>query len=156
VLVSRWIRDIEPPPYYAAMLPFEGRVDRLQYYEAVFPSLAINMSTYTRSGEGGDRHNLPADTYRMRSYHFITPIDAHSTRYHWFQHYNTGVGDPEVRRFLNDGARAAFEEDRVVLEAVHAGMLNPRRPSLDLQLDVGARKFRRRLSAMIRAEKEAV
>ena len=154
VLVSRWIRDIEPPPYYAAMLPFDGRVDRLQYYEAVFPSLAINMSTYARAGEGGDLEHLPEDTYRMRSYHFITPIDADSTRYHWFQHFNTGVGDPEVRMFLNEGARSAFEEDRVVLEAVHSGMKDPSRPPLDLQLDIGARKFRKKLAAMINAEKE--
>ncbi len=155
VLVSRWIYDIEPPPYYAKMLPFSGRVDRQQYYEAVFPSLAINKSTYARAGQGGDADKLPADAYRMRSYHFITPIDAHTTRYHWFQHYNTGVGDAAVRTFLNHGARMAFEEDRVVLEAVDAGMRAPRRPSLDLQLDIGARKFRKKLAAMIRAEKDA-
>ena len=52
VLVSRWIRDIDPPPYYAEMLPFSGKVDRLQYYEAVMPSIAINMSTYARAGRG--------------------------------------------------------------------------------------------------------
>ncbi len=43
VLVSRWINNIDPPPYYAEMLPFSGKVDRLQYYEAVVPSIAINM-----------------------------------------------------------------------------------------------------------------
>ena len=95
VLVSRWIRDIDPPPYYAEMLPFAGRVDRQQYYEAVVPSLAINMSTYARAGEGGDLNDLPDDAYRMRSYHFITPIDSHNTRYHWFQHYNTSIDDDD-------------------------------------------------------------
>ena len=156
VLVSRWIRDIEPPPYYAAMLPFSGKVDRLQYYEAVLPSVAVNMSTYAPAGQGGDSSNLPPETYRMRSYHFITPIDAHSTRYHWFQHYNTNPQDEAVRRQLNDGARGAFEEDRVVLEAVEQGMNAKRRPHLDLQLDIGARKFRNRLTALIKAEKAAV
>ena len=153
VLVSRWIRDIEPPPYYAEMLSFSGKVDRQQYYEVVIPSLAINMSTYARAGEGGDLNNLPDDAYRMRSYHFITPVDAHLTRYHWFQHYNTNIDDETVRQKLNDGARFAFEEDRVVLEAVDAGMRDPQRPSLDLRLDVGARKFRKKLAAQIKAEK---
>ena len=152
VLVSRWIRDIHPPPYYAEMLSFKGKVDRLQYYEAVMPSVAINMSTYARAGYGGDDANLPDDSYRMRSYHFITPIDDSSTRYHWFQHYNTNPDDEQVRAHLNDGARAAFEEDRVVLEAVEAGMRNPERPSLDLRLDVGARMFRKKLDAMIQTE----
>jgi vanillate O-demethylase monooxygenase subunit len=153
VLVSRWIRDIDPPPYYAEMLPFAGRVDRLQYYEAVIPSIAINMSTYAPAGFGGDSSDLPDGSYRMRSYHFITPIDAHSTRYHWFQHYNTNPQDEEVRKKLNDGARGAFEEDRVVLEAVDKGMSEKRRANLDLQLDIGSRKFRKKLSSLIKAEK---
>ena len=153
VLVSRWIRNIDPPPYYAEMLPFSGKVDRLQYYEAVMPSIAINMSTYARAGHGGDSDNLPDDSYRMRSYHFITPIDAHSTRYHWFQHYNTDTRNEKVRQKLNDGARNAFEEDRVVLEQVDKGMHKKRRPHLDLQLDIGARKFRKKLRALIDAEK---
>lgn len=156
VLVSRWIRDIDPPPYYAEMLPFSGKVDRLQYYAAMMPSIAINMSTYAPAGCGGDSNNLPADSYRMRSYHFITPIDAHSTRYHWFQHYNTNPQDDAVRQKLNDGARGAFEEDRVVLEAVDRGMSHKRRPNLDLQLDIGSRKFRKKLSALIKAEKASV
>ena len=138
------------------MLPFNGKVDRLQYYEAVIPSVAVNMSTYAPAGLGGDSNNLPDTAYRMRSYHFITRIDAHSTRYHWFQHYNTNTRDEAVRKKLNDGARGAFEEDRVVLEAVDQGMTNKTRPNLDLQLDIGSRKFRKKLSALIKAEKEAV
>ena len=156
VLVSRWINDIDPPPYYADMLPFSGKVDRLQYYEAVMPSIAVNMSTYVPAGYGGDSDNLPIDNYRMRSYHFITPIDAHSTRYHWFQHYNTNPHDDLVRENLNDGARNAFEEDRVVLEAVDKGMLEKNRPNLDLRLDIGSKKFRRKLSALIAQEKSSM
>ena len=154
VLVSRWIKDIEPPPYYAEMLPFGGPVDRLQHYEVVIPSIAINMGIYTRAGFGGNSDDLPDDIYRMRSYHFITPIDENSTRYHWFQHYNTNIGDETVRQKLNDGARAAFEEDRVILEAVDQGMKQKRRPHLDLRLDVGSRMFRNKLSALIKAEKQ--
>jgi len=156
VLVSRWIRNIEPPPYYAEMLPFGGMVDRLQYYEAVIPSVAINMSTYARAGFGGNDESLPDDTYRMRSYHFITPIDEHSTRYHWFQHYNTNTDDEAVRKKLNDGARGAFEEDRVILEAVDQGMNQKGRPHLDLRLDVGSRMFRKKLTALIKSEKQAM
>jgi len=155
VVVSRWIRDIDPPPYYAEMLPFTGKVDRLQYYAALLPSIAVNMSTYTRAGHGGNDRELPADTYRMRSYHLITPVDANTTRYHWFQHYNTNTADETVRRRLNDGARGAFEEDRAVLEAVHRGMSNKRSANLDLRLDIGSRLFRNKLAALIKAEKSA-
>jgi vanillate O-demethylase monooxygenase subunit len=89
----------------------------------------------------------------MRSYHFITPIDEHSTRYHWFQHYNTNTRDEAVRTFLNEGARGAFEEDRIVLEAVYRGMRHKRSPNLDLRLDIGSRMFRKKLSALIKSEK---
>jgi vanillate O-demethylase monooxygenase subunit len=156
VLVSRWIKDIDAPPYYAQMMPFSGRVDRLQYYEAVIPSLAINMSTYTRAGFGGSDRELPEDTYRMRSYHFITPIDERSTRYHWFQHYNTDTASETTRSWLNDGARGAFEEDRIVLEAVQRGMQNKRSPNLDLRLDIGSRMFRKKLNALVKAEKAGI
>ena len=153
VLVSRWIKNIDPPPYYAEMLSFSGKVDRLQYYEALMPSVAINMSTYARAGHGGNSDDLPEDSYRMRSYHFITPIDAHSTRYHWFQHYNTNTRDEGVRAKLNEGAKMAFEEDRIILEAVEVGMSARRRANLDLQLDIGSRKFRKKLNALIKTEK---
>ena len=149
VVVSRWITDIVPPPYYASKLSFTGKTDRLQYYEAVFPSTAINFSTYTPNGMGGPNRELPENTYYMRSYHFMTPIDEHSTRYHWFQHYNTDIENEEVRTALNEGARNAFEEDRVVLEAVHWGMQNKSAQNIDLRLDAGARIFRKNLDALI-------
>jgi phenylpropionate dioxygenase-like ring-hydroxylating dioxygenase large terminal subunit len=155
VVVSRWIMDIDPPPYYAEMLPFSGKVDRLQYYAAVLPSIAVNIGIYTRAGDGGKDRDLPADSYRMRSYHLITPVDENTTRYHWFQHYNTNTADETVRRRLNDGASSAFEEDRAILEAVHRGMSNKRTPNLDLRLDVGSRLFRKKLAALIDAEKVA-
>jgi phenylpropionate dioxygenase-like ring-hydroxylating dioxygenase large terminal subunit len=156
VVVSRWINNIDPPPYYAPMLCFSGKVDRYQHYEARMPAVAVNIGTYTQAGLGGDDDNLPENAYRMRSYHFITPVDSNTTRYFWFQHYNTNISDQAVKQSLNDGARSAFEEDRVVLEAVHAGLNSHPRPTIDLRLDKGARDFRKKLDGLIRAEKLAV
>ena len=153
MLVSRWIKDIVPPPYYADKIKFSGNADRLQYYEAVLPSVAINMSTYTPSGSGGRDRTLPDNTYRMRSYHFLTPVDETETRYHWFQHYNTDIDDEEVRVRLNEGARGAFEEDREVLEAVQIGMDSMQTRNIDLRLDAGSRLFRKKLDALITEER---
>jgi phenylpropionate dioxygenase-like ring-hydroxylating dioxygenase large terminal subunit len=152
VLVSRWILDIEPPPYYANMVKFAGQADRLQHYQAIFPSIAVNKSIYTPAGSGGQDRVLPKEAYLMRSYHFLTPINEQSTRYHWFQHFNTDGHDAAVKEKLNQGARGAFEEDKVVLEAVHLGMQNKTTRNIDLQLDIGARKFRRGLDALIAKE----
>ncbi|MCZ8108445.1 MAG: aromatic ring-hydroxylating dioxygenase subunit alpha [Burkholderiales bacterium] len=153
VTVWRWMKDRDLPPYYAPLVRFKGNCDRLQHYEVRYPSIAINMSIYTRAGEGGDPDNLPADAYVMVSYHFITPIDENTTQYLWMQHRNTDPHDAAITERITAGARTAFEEDRVILEAVHAGMANKTTPHLDLALDAGALRFRRGLQALIDAER---
>ncbi len=153
VTVWRWMRGRDLPPYYAPLVKFKGACDRLQHYEVRYPSIAINMSIYTRAGEGGDPDNLPADAYVMVSYHFITPIDENTTQYLWMQHRNTDPNDAAITERITAGARTAFEEDRVILEAVHAGMANKATPHLDLALDAGALRFRRGLQALIDAER---
>ena len=86
------------------------------------------------------------------SYNFMTPIDEDRSRYFWFQHRNGRPNDAEVSKFMNDGARMAFEEDRQVLEKVHLGMKNAKTPNLDLGLDAGAKAFRLMLDRAITAE----
>ena len=132
-----------------------GHADRLQHYEMRFPSLAVNMGIYTPAGKGGPDMVDDADTYRMISYHFLTPIDEDNTRYFWLQHRNTDPHNKAISEKMNAGARMAFEEDRAVLEHVHLGMKNPTKPSIDLGLDVGAKLFRLMLSRKIEAEKAA-
>ena len=50
------------------------------------------------------------------------------------------------------GAKAAFEEDKVVLEAVHRGMKNRSTQTTGLLLDAAANRFRAGLTALIEAE----
>ncbi|GGH31183.1 vanillate O-demethylase monooxygenase subunit [Cribrihabitans marinus] len=152
VIVSRWIFDQPPSPYYANLLPFPGNCDRLQHYEMCLPAIALNMSVYTPVGTGGyDRPQVP-ETYVNISYNFMTPIDADRTRYFWFQHRNTDPENREVSEVMNKGARMAFEEDRAVLEKVHKGMKTPATPHIDLGLDAGAKQFRLMLERAIAAE----
>ena len=71
----------------------------------------------------------------------MTPVDDGLTRYFWFQHRNTDPNDESVSKFMNDGARMAFEEDRAVLTGVHKGMRDRQTPNIDLRLDAGAKLF---------------
>ena len=48
--------------------------------------------------------------------------------------------------------RAAFAEDRAILAAVHKGMADKRTPNIDLRIDAGPLRFRRRLAQLIEAE----
>ena len=95
---------------------------------------------------------LHKQAYIMVSYHFLTPVDESTTGYYWLQHRNTDPNDPEITARIAAGARAAFEEDRLVLEAVHCGMANKTTPHINLALDAGSLRFRRELQALIERE----
>jgi vanillate O-demethylase monooxygenase subunit len=152
VIAWRWIFDREVPPYYAPLVKFEGKCDRLQHYEVRYPALAINKSIFTPAGTGGVNKPLHKQAYVMVSYHFLTPVDESTTGYHWLQHRNTDPSDPEITARIAAGARAAFEEDRLVLEAVHRGIANKTTPHINLALDAGSLRFRRELQALIERE----
>ena len=149
VIVSRWIYGQLPSPYYSDLVKFEGACDRLQHYELRIPSIAINKSAYTPVGTGGPDKPPVDKTYINVSYNFMTPVDDGLTRYFWFQHRNTDPNDESVSKFMNDGARMAFEEDRAVLTEVHKGMRDRHTPNIDLRLDAGAKLFRKQLQQRI-------
>lgn len=152
VIVSRWINDRPPSPYYAKLVSFDGHCDRLQHYEMCAPGIGLNKSIYTPVGTGGPGMTDVDGTFVNISYNFMTPIDADRTRYFWFQHRNSLADDAEVSKYMNDGARMAFEEDREVLVKVHNGMKNAESPQLDLGLDAGAKLFRLHMTRLIEAE----
>jgi vanillate O-demethylase monooxygenase subunit len=88
----------------------------------------------------------------MDSYNFMTPIDENRTKYFWFQMRNFAPDDLDVSAQFAKSVRGAFEEDKTVLEAVHKGMANKVTPNLDLKIDVGPLRFRRRVAQLIAAE----
>ncbi len=155
VICSRWMLDQPPPPFYAPLVKFQGNADRLQHYEVRYPSLAVNMGIYTPAGKGGPGMVDDAQTYRMVSYHFLTPVDEDNTLYYWLQHRNTDPHDDSITQRVAAGAKAAFEEDRIILEAVHRGMKNRSTQTTGLLLDAAANRFRTGLDALIASEQAA-
>ena len=155
VVVSRWIYGQPPSPYYAGIVKFKGECDRLQHYEMCLPGIGLNKSIYSPVGTGGPDSDPIDLTLINISYNFMTPINGDQTRYFWFQHRNTDPHDKVISKKMNDGAYMAFEEDRAVLEKVHAGMKSPSTPFIDLGLDAGAKQFRHLLAGRIEAEGKA-
>ncbi|RMF35101.1 MAG: aromatic ring-hydroxylating dioxygenase subunit alpha [Alphaproteobacteria bacterium] len=153
VIVSRWIADQPAPAYYRDIFGLTANQDRKQHYECRLPAIAINRSIYTPAGTGGRDEGLPPEALINNSYNFMTPVDADRSLYFWFQHRNQLAGDEEVSRRMFEGAKMAFEEDRLVLEAVHRGMKNPRTPPVNLGLDAGAMRFRRLVERRVAAER---
>jgi vanillate O-demethylase monooxygenase subunit len=152
VVCSRWLLDRPPPPFYAPLVKFAGNADRLQHYEVRYPSLAVNKSVFAPAGRGAPDGVDGPDTYRMVSYNFLTPVDEDNTLYFWLQHRNTDPGDAAITARIAAGAKAAFEEDRVVLEAVHVGMKTRGTRTTRLMLDAAAARFRKHLASRIAEE----
>ncbi len=152
ILVSRWVNDRPPPPYYGPLLEFEGNCDRKQHYECRLPAIAINKSIFTPVGTGGSDDSLPDQAFINISYNFMTPIDEENSRYFWFQHRNSHPEDEEISKKMFEGATMAFNEDKDILIEVQKGMSNKRTPNLNLKLDIGASRFRNMVDQRITAE----
>ena len=155
VIVSRWIYDQPPSPYYKDLVKFEGNCDRKQHYEMCIPGIALNKSVYTPPGTGGPNKPEGDKTYINISYNFMTPVDERNTMYIWFQHRNTDPEDKLISEKMNAGARAAFLEDKDILEAVQIGMEDMDIPNIDLALDAGAKLFRVKLQRLINEEQNS-
>lgn len=152
VTVWRWMRDVEPAPFYTPFLTFAGTCDRKQHYEVRYPSNALARAIFTPAGQSGADQPLPEKAFVMDSYNFLTPVDEGRTRYFWIQLLNAPLeGEDTIARF-SKGVRGVFEEDQVVLEAVQKGMAEKRTPNLDLRIDAGPLRFRRGLARLIAAE----
>ena len=156
VTVWRWMTDIPPAPFYAQFLKFPGNCDRKQHYEVHWPCHAIIKAIFVPAGTGGEGQPLHPDGFIMDSYNFMTPVSETETRYYWFQMRNFAPDDAEVSARFASSVRGAFEEDRVILNAVQKGMDTQQTPNLDLAIDLGPLRFRSRLQRMIEAEKGAM
>jgi phenylpropionate dioxygenase-like ring-hydroxylating dioxygenase large terminal subunit len=153
VTASRWILDAEPAPFYKKHLKFAGRCDRYQHYEVRYPSNAIIKAIFTPAGTGGIRKPLHDDVFLMDSFNFLTPVNGTKTRYFWFQLRNFAPDDEAVSRDFSEDVTAAFEEDRVILNAVQIGMDTKITPNIDLKNDLSSFRFRNTLSQKIADEK---
>lgn len=155
VVVWRWMTGVEVAPFYQPLVGFAGRCDRRQEYRVSLPSIALSRAVFAPAGAGAPEGRPHPETAIMDSYSFLTPIDAHRTRYFWMQLRNASPDDEALSARLGLSVRAAFEEDRRVLEAVDKGLRDHSGPSLNLAMDAGPLQFRKLVEAAIRRETRA-
>jgi phenylpropionate dioxygenase-like ring-hydroxylating dioxygenase large terminal subunit len=152
LIASRWMRAVEVAPLYVPFVRFEGLCDRLQHYEVRFPSHALIKAVFVPAGAGDAKAERHERAFVMDSYNFLTPIDAETTRYYWFQLRNVLPDDAEASRLMGDSVRGAFEEDRVILNAIQQNFRESPTPHIDIAIDSAPLRFRRRLRQLIAAE----
>ncbi|MBK5961852.1 Rieske (2Fe-2S) protein [Rhodoplanes elegans] len=154
--VTRWMIDIEAPPFWAKLLGKPGNVDRWQIIHFQAPSVIAGDVGVAPTGTGareGDRSQGVNGCFLAA----ITPETETSCHYHWNFVRNFRRDDHELTRAIqkghvNDG-KGVYDQDHVVLEAQQKAIdRNPRMPFYNLNIDAGALWARQLIDRMLDAE----
>lgn len=155
--VTRWMIDIDPPPFWKAQLGRPGvHVDRWQiiYFQA--PSVIVGDVGVAVTGTGapqGDRSQGVNGAFLAA----VTPATASSCHYFWNFVRTFRTDDAQLTRdiqraHVNDG-KGVYDQDHAVLEAQQKAIeRNPRMPFYNLNIDAGALWARRLIDGLIDAE----
>jgi phenylpropionate dioxygenase-like ring-hydroxylating dioxygenase large terminal subunit len=128
VMITRWLRDMDAPPFHRQVAGFTGRIDRWQEIEfrpgvLEFYSGAMDANTGAFDGKRvGGMH--------LRHFHAITPETEHTTRYMFTLARNFQIENTALTDKMHQLAAMTFEEDRGVLEEQYARL----REDLDMSL----------------------
>jgi phenylpropionate dioxygenase-like ring-hydroxylating dioxygenase large terminal subunit len=153
---SRWMTSSEVAPLYQQFVRFDGLCDRLQHYEVRFPSHALVKAVFVPAGSKSAQAEANPTAFIMDSYNFLTPVDETHTRYFWFQVHNAPDEDGAASQALAVGVKGAFEEDRVILNAVQKSFERTRSDSIDIAIDSAPLRFRRLTRKLLDAERDAM
>jgi phenylpropionate dioxygenase-like ring-hydroxylating dioxygenase large terminal subunit len=155
--VTRWMIDIEPPPFWKIQLEWKrgepaGRVDRWQIIHFQPPStVAINVGV-APTGTGapeGDR-SLGVNCYVLNT---MTPETPRTCHYFWAFARNYKLDDQRITTLLREAVSGVFAEDEVVLAAQQKAVEDrPDKEFYNLNIDGGAMWARRLSDKMMAAE----
>lgn len=157
VTVSRWMKDIEPPPFWLKNMRdkfpgFEGRVDRWQIITFEAPSTITIDVGVAKAGTGapeGDR-SQGVNGFVMNT---ISPETDRTCHYFWAFMRNYRLDSQLITTQLRDGVHGVFGEDEEMLKAQQAAIdANPDYEFYSLNIDKGGMWVRRLIERMLEAE----
>jgi vanillate O-demethylase monooxygenase subunit len=158
VTVTRWMLDIEPPPFWRKNMrdkfpEFEGRVDRWQIIEFQVPAtirIDVGVAAAGTGAPEGDR-SQGVNGFVMNT---ISPVDEKTALYFWAFMRNYCLDSQLITTQLRDGVHGVFEEDEAMLTAQQKAIeANPDHEFYNLNIDAGGMWVRRILQRMIEAER---
>lgn len=150
--VSRWMRDIEPPPFWRAQLGQPGNVDRWQIIHFEAPAtVAIDVGVaLTGTGAPENDRSQGVNGYVLNT---VTPETDGTCHYFWAFARNYKITEQRRTTELREGVSRIFFEDEIMLEAQQRAMdENPGRVFYNLNIDAGSMWARRLIDHMIAAE----
>ncbi len=161
VTVSRWMHDIDAPPFWLKNMRdkfpgFEGKVDRWQIIEFQAPGTICIDVGVAKAGSGapeGDRSH-GVNGYVMNT---ISPVDKRTALYFWAFMRNYCLDSQLITTQLRDGVHNVFGEDEEMLTAQQRAIeANPDHEFYNLNIDAGGMWVRRIIQRMIEAERSTV
>lgn len=158
--MTRWMIDIEPPPFWARQLGRPGRVDRWQIVMFQAPSVVVGDVGVALTGTGapqGDRSHGANGAFLAA----ITPETEMTCHYFWNFVRNYRRDDAQLTKELQlahvNGGAGVYDQDHRILEAQQAAIdKNPRSPFYDLNIDAGSLWARRLIDRMLADEQARV
>ena len=152
VTVTRWMRGIEAPPFWAKQLGKPGLVDRWQIIR--FERRAPWRSTWAWRRPAPARRKATARRASTVVLNTITPETEKTCHYFWAFVRNYQLGEQRMTTEIRDGVSGIFHEDELILEAQQRAMdENPDRIFYNLNIDAGAMWTRKLIDKMSRLEK---
>jgi vanillate O-demethylase monooxygenase subunit len=161
--VTRWMQDIEAPPFWAGQLKqargYEGKVDRWQIIRFEAPcTVAIDVGVAASGtdavppgGNQGDaRLSNRSQGVNGMVLNTITPETDGSCHYFWAFARNYLVGEQRLTHQLREGVASIFREDELILEAQQRAIdEHPDHTFYNLNIDAGAMWARRLIDGLI-------
>ena len=143
VQVTRWMYNIDPPPFWAANLKSYEKCDRWQICNFTLPANVMIDVGVARAGTGAPEGNRSQGVTGI-VVNLMTPETDTSTWYHWGMARNFQTDDRGLTFRIRDGQAAVFTEDTEILESQQENILRrPDRQLLNLKIDAGGVHARR-------------
>lgn len=159
VTVTRWMENVDAPPFWKNALKRDGPVSRWQICQFIEPSnviIDVGVSPL-ESGDTVESHNSGVRGFVIDA---MTPENEFTTHYFWGMARNFDVGDSGVTGRLKAQQDAVFDEDLVVLESQQRSIIaNADLRLRNLSIDAGgvhARRIIERLSRTYDIQEEAL
>lgn len=155
--VTRWMEDIEAPPFWAGQIRhahgYVGPVDRWQVIRFEAPCTVVIDVGVAPAGSGapqGDRSR----GVNGQVLNTITPETETSCHYFWAFARSYCLGEQRLTHELREGVAGIFREDETVLEAQQRAIdEHPGYSFYNLAIDAGAMWARRLIDRQIAAER---
>ena len=155
--VTRWMIDIDPPPFLRMQLEWKrrepaGRVDRWQIIDFRPPSTIVIDVGVAPTGTGAPEGDRSQGINGM-VLNTITPETETTCHYFWALTRNYCIADQQLTTLLREGNARVFAQDEAALAAQQQAIERyPEKQFYNLNIDGGAMLARRLLDQMIAAE----